>query len=71
MEDERKGVVPGEIVYGLKLDVWGRVGPDLRAELQVNTTQAPNARGLGRPSTQIVRIGIVLCILIIIHLLSM
>ena len=44
--------MPGGIIYGLKPDVWGRVGPDLRAELQVNTTQGPNARGLGRSSTQ-------------------
>ncbi len=32
------------LAYGLKPEVWGRVGPDPRAELQVDP-----AIGLGRP----------------------
>ena len=36
-------------VYGLKPEVWGRVGPDPRAELQVDPALGPAALGLGRP----------------------
>ena len=28
-------------VYGLKPEVWGRVGPDPRAELQVDPARGP------------------------------
>ncbi len=38
------------MVYGLKPEVWGRVGPDPRAELQVGAGRGPQAQGLGRPS---------------------
>ena len=36
-------------IYGLKPKVWGRVGPDPRAELQVDSVRGPQAQGLGRP----------------------
>ncbi len=36
-------------VYGIKPEVWGRVGPDPRAELQVDPARGPQAEGLGRP----------------------
>ncbi len=36
-------------VYGLKPEVWGRVVPDPRAQLQVNPARGPQAQGLGRP----------------------
>ena len=35
--------------YGIKPEVWGRVGPDPRAELQVDPARGPQAQGLGRP----------------------
>ncbi len=35
-------------VYGLKPEVWVRVGPDPQAELQVDPAQGPQAQGLGR-----------------------
>ncbi len=35
--------------YGLKPEVWGRVGPDPRAELQVDAARGPQAHGLGQP----------------------
>ncbi len=35
--------------YGLKPEVWGRVGPDPWAELQVDPARGPQALGLGRP----------------------
>ncbi len=36
-------------VYGFKPEVWGRVGPDPRAELQVDPAREPQSQGLGRP----------------------
>ncbi len=38
-------------VYGIKPEVWGRVGPDPRAELQVDPARGPQAQGLGRPGS--------------------
>ena len=35
--------------YELKPKVWGRVGPDPQAELQVDPARGPQAQGLGRP----------------------
>ena len=35
--------------YGLKPKVWGRAGPDPRAELQVDPAPGRQAEGLGRP----------------------
>ncbi len=40
-------------VYGIKPLVWGRVGPDPRAELQVDPARGPQAQGLGRPERDI------------------
>ncbi len=34
--------------YGIKPEVWGKVGPDPRAELQVDPARGPQAQGLGR-----------------------
>ena len=36
--------------YGLKPEVWSRVGPDPKAGLQVDSTREPQAQGLGRES---------------------
>ena len=42
-------ILPDELAYGLKPEVWGRVVPDPRAELQVDPARGPQAQGLGRP----------------------
>ena len=36
-------------IIGIKPLVWGRVGPDPWAELQVDRARGPQAQGLGRP----------------------
>ncbi len=39
--------------YGLKPEVWGRVGPDPRAELHVDPARGQQAQGLGWPGYNI------------------
>ncbi len=39
--------------YGIKPEVWGRVVPDPRAELQVAPARGPLAHGLGRPGVSL------------------